>query len=82
MTEELLERLTEAVRLRLISDVPVGALLSGGLDSSAVVALMRRVTSGPIRTFSIGFDRPDYDETPIRAAWSPSISAPSITSSW
>ena len=41
----------------------MGALLSGGLDSSAVVALIRRVTSGPIRTFSIGFDRPDYDET-------------------
>jgi asparagine synthase (glutamine-hydrolysing) len=63
LTEELLERLTEAVRLRLISDVPVGALLSGGLDSSAVVALIRRVTTGPVRTFSIGFDRPDYDET-------------------
>jgi asparagine synthase (glutamine-hydrolysing) len=51
------------VRLRLISDVPVGALLSGGLDSSAVVALIRRATTGPVRTFSIGFDRPDYDET-------------------
>jgi asparagine synthase (glutamine-hydrolysing) len=63
LIEELLARLGEAVRLRLISDVPVGALLSGGLDSSAVVALIRRVTSGPIRTFSIGFDRPDYDET-------------------
>jgi asparagine synthase (glutamine-hydrolysing) len=63
LIEELLARLDEAVRLRLISDVPVGALLSGGLDSSAVVALIRRVTGGPIRTFSIGFDRPDYDET-------------------
>jgi asparagine synthase (glutamine-hydrolysing) len=63
LVEELLARLDEAVRLRLISDVPVGALLSGGLDSSAVVALIRRVSSGPIRTFSIGFDRPDYDET-------------------
>jgi asparagine synthase (glutamine-hydrolysing) len=63
LTEELLARLTEAVRLRLISDVPVGAFLSGGLDSSAVVALVRRVTGGPVRTFSIGFDRPDYDET-------------------
>jgi asparagine synthase (glutamine-hydrolysing) len=63
LTEELLARLDEAVRLRLISDVPVGALLSGGLDSSAVVALIRRATSGPIRTFSIGFDRSDYDET-------------------
>jgi asparagine synthase (glutamine-hydrolysing) len=63
LTDELLERLGEAVRLRLISDVPVGALLSGGLDSSAVVALIRRITGGPVRTFSIGFDRPDYDET-------------------
>ena len=63
LTEELLARLGEAVRLRLISDVPVGALLSGGLDSSAVVAMIRHATSGPIRTFSIGFDRPDYDET-------------------
>jgi asparagine synthase (glutamine-hydrolysing) len=62
LIEELLHRLGEAVRLRLISDVPVGALLSGGLDSSAVVALIRRVTSGPIRTFSIGFREERYDE--------------------
>src|SRR5262245_43961649 len=61
--EELVARLEEAVRLRLIADVPVGALLSGGIDSSVVVALMRRVASGPVRTFSIGFDRPDYDES-------------------
>jgi asparagine synthase (glutamine-hydrolysing) len=61
--EELLARLEEAVRLRLIADVPVGALLSGGIDSSVVVALMRRVASGPVRTFSIGFDQPDYDES-------------------
>jgi asparagine synthase (glutamine-hydrolysing) len=63
LAEELVARLEEAVRLRLISDVPVGALLSGGVDSSAVVALMRRAAAGPVRTFSIGFDRPDYDET-------------------
>jgi asparagine synthase (glutamine-hydrolysing) len=63
---EALERLDavllEATRLRMIADVPLGVLLSGGLDSSAIVAYMRRLTSGRIRTFSIGFDRPEYDE--------------------
>jgi asparagine synthase (glutamine-hydrolysing) len=60
MTEEeaaagLLEILEESVRARLMADVPLGAMLSGGLDSSLIVALMARHTSGPVQTFSIGF---------------------------
>jgi asparagine synthase (glutamine-hydrolysing) len=60
------EGLREAVRLRLESDVPLGVFLSGGVDSSAVVASMREVTSGRIATFSVGFGRaaPTYDERP------------------
>jgi asparagine synthase (glutamine-hydrolysing) len=60
--EEMERRLAEAVRIRLISDVPLGALLSGGTDSSTVVALMARATSKPVKTFSIGFHNEDFDE--------------------
>jgi asparagine synthase (glutamine-hydrolysing) len=65
---EVRRRLTEAVRLRLVSDVPIGALLSGGLDSSAVVALMAQQSSGRIKTFSIGFDDATYNELPYARA--------------
>jgi asparagine synthase (glutamine-hydrolysing) len=61
--EELEHRLAEAVKIRLISDVPLGALLSGGVDSSTVVALMARASSGPVKTFSIGFKYADFDES-------------------
>lgn len=60
--EEMEQRLAEAVRIRLISDVPLGALLSGGADSSTVVALMARATSKRVQTFSIGFRDADFNE--------------------
>lgn len=57
------ELLTRAVEKRLVADVPLGAFLSGGVDSSIVVGLMRRLGASPLRTFSIGFDDPRYDES-------------------
>ncbi len=60
---ELVDRLHESVRLRLISEVPLGAFLSGGVDSSAVVAMMAGVSSDPVNTCSIAFSDPAFDES-------------------
>jgi asparagine synthase (glutamine-hydrolysing) len=60
--ERAVELLREAVRVRLMSEVPLGAFLSGGVDSSAVVALMSEAGSSPVKTFSIGFEEQDFSE--------------------
>ncbi len=61
--ERLREILLEATKIRLRSDVPLGAFLSGGVDSSIVVAAMSRLVSSPVKTFTVGFGVPGYDET-------------------
>jgi asparagine synthase (glutamine-hydrolysing) len=63
LREETIERLRAAVRSRMIADVPLGAFLSGGVDSSAVVALMAEASRSAVETCSIGFDEADHDET-------------------
>jgi asparagine synthase (glutamine-hydrolysing) len=66
--ELIRETVRGAVTRRLIADVPLGALLSGGIDSSVVVALMAEASSAPVRTFTVGFGEPRYDERPYARA--------------
>lgn len=62
------ESLTEAIKIQAVADVPLGAFLSGGVDSSCIVALLRRQSNRPVKTFTIGFDEAGYDESPFAAA--------------
>ncbi|MGA9007830.1 MAG: asparagine synthase (glutamine-hydrolyzing) [Xanthobacteraceae bacterium] len=68
LTEQLESLLKDAVSRRMIADVPLGAFLSGGVDSSTVVALMQAAKSGTVKSFSIGFDIEGYNEAPHAAA--------------
>ena len=67
LEEELVDRLRAAVRSRMVADVPLGAFLSGGVDSSAVVAFMAEASRNAVETCSIGFDQVDHDETAYAA---------------
>ncbi len=65
LDERIRLEISDAVRRRLVSDVPLGAFLSGGIDSGAVVAAMAQNSSGPVKTFSIGFEDGDHSELPL-----------------
>ena len=74
-------RLRDSVRAHLVADVPVGVLLSGGIDSSALTALAAQESREPVQTFSIGFEERSFDELDARARSSRAATAPTTTSS-
>jgi len=63
--EKITEKLIESIRIRTVSDVPLGAHLSGGIDSSLIVALLSNISKNPVRTFTIGFAEKQFDEAPF-----------------
>ena len=65
---ETRSRLEETVRMRLMSDVPLGMFLSGGVDSSAIAAIMKRSTAGPVKTFAVGYEEQEFSELELRRA--------------
>lgn len=66
--QQLEQRLADAVRLQSLADVPLGAFLSGGVDSSAIVALMQQQSTRPVKTFTVGFEEAGFDESPYARA--------------
>ena len=76
---QLSELLTDSVKIRLVADVPLGTFLSGGIDSSLIVAIAQKVASQPVQTFTIGFEEQAYDESRYATAIAERLGAPQVT---